>query len=76
LAGLLVGGILGAGGIGRSAASASKRTTMLGGLGAASGALMGGGNAANRVNSIDLAFKINNMGIHFTQEGQPEIIFS
>ena len=60
LTGALLGGILGAGGTGSYASSASKRTTMLGGLGAASGALIGGGNAPEKISSIILVFKLNN----------------
>lgn len=65
LGGLLIGGLLGAGGTGSYATSAFKRTTMLGGLGAASGALMGGGNAPEKISEINLIFKMNDFNNPF-----------
>ncbi|MCL2801974.1 MAG: hypothetical protein FWD28_09485 [Treponema sp.] len=59
LAGLLVGGLLGAGGTGSYASRASTRTNLLGGLGAASGALVGGSNASEKISEINLVFKMN-----------------
>ena len=59
LAGALLGGILGAGGTGSYASSASRGTALLGGLGAASGALIGGGGASEKISNIYLEFKVN-----------------
>ncbi|MCL2792501.1 MAG: SAM domain-containing protein [Spirochaetaceae bacterium] len=64
LGGALLGGLLGAGATGSYASSASGRTTMLGGLGAASGALIGA-DAPEKISEIDLIFKMNDFNNPF-----------